>query len=44
MIDAMVNIAGSIFIAGIGLVAFAFGVMILTVFITEIYNQFWRKR
>jgi len=43
MIDGIVRIAGSIFIAGIGLVAFAFGTMILTVFITELYNHFWRK-
>jgi len=39
MVDAIVKLAGSVLCLGVGAVLLAFGLMVLSVFVVEVWNQ-----
>lgn len=39
MVDAIVKLAGSVLCLGVGVVLLAFGLMVLSVFVIEVWNQ-----
>jgi len=42
MIDAIVKIAGSILVMGVGLALFALGLVVLSAFCTEVYTKLFK--
>tara|TARA_R110000824_G_scaffold316993_1_gene504226 strand:+ start:598 stop:735 length:138 start_codon:yes stop_codon:yes gene_type:complete len=44
MIDIIVKVAGSVFCLGVGVALLAFGLMVLCVFIAEIYGRVFRAK
>ena len=44
MIDIIVKVAGSVFCLGVGMALLAFGLVVVSTFVMEIYGRVFEKR